>query len=318
MTVPPLLSTEEYLKVLLGKERPGSSEVLLFYDYRLGVATSDPRLMLLPLDDHLVHRADGVFEVMKYLDRHIYQLDQHLERMQKSAAATRLEPPCSWDDLGLLILQLASQAADRGGPDGIIRVFLGRGPGGFGVDPKESPASSLYIVVSRFKPKPESWYQKGLKAFRTSVPPRPEQFAHIKNTNYLTAVLMTLEGHDRGADVPINFDRNGYLAESAVANICVVDRAGRLLAPMFTHALPGTTILRAMELLKGKVECDIRRVPEADLRRGAEVLLLGTSPDCASIVEYEGQPIGEGEPGPVAALLRELIRQDITTNGTAF
>jgi branched-chain amino acid aminotransferase len=45
------------------------------------------------------------------------------------------------------------------------------------------------------------------------------------------------------------------------------------------------------------------------------VLILGASPDCAAVVEYEGRPVGDGEQGPVAKMLRELIRRDIYDTG---
>lgn len=207
----------------------------------------------------------------------------------------------------------------------MIRIFLGRGPGGFGVDPSECPEASLYITLSHFTPRPDSWYAKGLSGFRTLVPARPAYLSQIKDTNYLSAVLMTMEAREKGKDIPFCFDSENCLAESAVANICLVGRDGKLVAPEFRQALPGTTIRRAMALLEAHdaragsgSACVIQRIQEAEIYEAAEVLLLGTSPDCASIVEYEGKPIGGGRPGPVAALLRRLIREDIMNNGVLF
>ncbi|MDL2307224.1 aminotransferase class IV, partial [Desulfovibrio sp. OttesenSCG-928-C06] len=349
----PIMDAGEYLARVMDLPRPGGEKLLACYEHRLGALVTDPRLMLAPLDDHMFLRGDGVFEAMKYVQRRIYQLDEHLARMRRSASAVGIVPPCSWDELRELVLQICRQVADGsscaceqatltdagtttanstgkievasphpGSENGMIRLFLGRGPGGFGVDPAECPEASLYIVISRFAPRPESWYAKGQSGFRTSVPAKPAYLSQIKDTNYLSAVLMTMEAHSKGKDIPLCFDSDGFLAESAIANICLVDRAGKLVAPEFRHALPGTTIRRAMALLdehdaqEGKASrCVIRRIPEAEIYDAAEVLLLGTSPDCSSITEYEGKPIGNGSPGPVAALLRKLIRKDIERNG---
>jgi branched-chain amino acid aminotransferase len=225
--------------------------------------------------------------------------------------------------LRLLVLEFARAS---GAEDGMLRIFLGRGPGGFGVDPAECPSPSLYLVSTLFIPKPESWYANGLKACRSSFAARGEQFSHIKTTNYQAAALMTMEAHARGCAVPVCLDRDGFLAESAVANICMVDGRKRLIVPEFIHALPGTTIRRAMELLGNNPleipECIIRPIPEEELFTAAELLLLGTSPDCVAIVEYEGKKIGPAEhsgvAGPVAKFLRGLIRQDILSKGTLF
>lgn len=311
----PILNRESYLERLLGAPRPNIGSVLAFYDHRVGAVCTSGELLLAPLDDHMFHRGDGVFEALKFVDGRIYQYDEHLARMKRSASSIRLEPPALWQELSAAVLDTVRAAGVR---TGHLRLFLGRGPGGFGVDPAECPQSSFYAVVSRFSPYPESWYEKGLRGFKSSMPPRPAQTSHIKDTNYLFAVMMTMEAHERGLDTPFVFDAEGCLAESAVANICLVDQAGALVVPEFTHALPGTTIRRAMELLEGRVPCELRRVPEADIFRAAEVLLLGTSPNCASIVEYEGKKIGDGRRGAVSRLLNGLIEEDISKNGLAF
>ena len=316
----------DYLASVLALPRPGEGNLLAFYDHRQGALLKNARLMRVPLDDHLLHRGDGVFEVIKFIDRRLYQLDEHLARLQKSAGAICLGLPnlrsggrMDLSDLRALLLEVAGAAcASAGQTQGVLRLFLGRGEGGFGVDPAESPESSLYLAVSRFAYKPESWYAAGLKACHSTFLARSDYFSQVKSMNYLMAVLMTREAAGRGCDVGLCFDDRGNLAESAVANICLVDREGVLLAPEFTHALPGTTIRRAMKLLEGQVECRMRPLTEEDIFAAGELLLLGTSPDCAAIVEYEGRKIGNGKPGRVQGLLRQLIRQDIAEHGVLF
>ena len=44
---------------------------------------TDPRLMTIPLDDHLVHRGDGVFEALAIVGGKVYQLDAHLARLKR-------------------------------------------------------------------------------------------------------------------------------------------------------------------------------------------------------------------------------------------
>jgi branched-chain amino acid aminotransferase len=311
--MPQFLNTEAYLSRLLSLPRPGEENILAFYEHRIGAIGRDPRLMLLPLDDHLAHRGDGIFETIKYVDGRMYLLDEHLERMQTSAEGIYLEPPCPWEEIRALILAVAAAGEEKTGQ---MRVLLGRGPGSFGIDPAESPVPSLYIVAYRFTPKPESWYEKGLKGFRTSIPAKQGYLARIKNANYLPNVLMIREARELGKDVPFCFNQEGYLAESAIANICLVNRDGVIDVPEFTNSLPGTTIKRALKLLDGKVTHRMRRITEADISRASEVLMLGTGPDCVAVADYEGQSIGNGRQGPVCALLRSLIKEDIRTTGT--
>jgi branched-chain amino acid aminotransferase len=308
----PILDRRTYLERLLSAERAGADAILAYYEHRLGAIVRDGRLMLAPLDDHMFHRGDGVFEAAKFTHGRLYQLDGHLTRLRRSAEGIRLAPPCPWEEVRSLALETARAAGSEAGQ---LRVFLGRGPGGFGLDPAEAPRPSLYIVATRFSPRPPSWYERGLTGFRTSVPARAPHLSQIKDTNYLNAVFMTLEARDRGKDIPLCFDAGGALTESATANICLVDKEGVLVVPEFTQALPGTTILRALELLRGKIPREIRRVPEEEIFEAAELLLLGTSPGCAPVTEYEGRPIGGGRRGPVARLIYDLLEEDLLRNG---
>ena len=311
--MPQLLNFEEYSSKMLSLPRPGAENILAFYEHRVGAVGRDPRLMLLPLDDHLTHRGDGVFEAVKYVDGRLYQLDKHLDRMKDSAGAIYLEPPCPWEEVRALILAVAAAGEER---TGAIRILIGRGPGSFGIDPFESPVPSLYIVAHRFEQKPESWFEQGLKGFRTGIPAKQGYLARIKHTNYLPNMLMIREARVLGKDVPLCFDAEGYLAESATANICLVSSDGVIEVPEFTNALAGTTVKRALELVDGKVPHRMRRITEADISRASEVLMLSTGPDCVAVVDYEGQRIGSSRQGPVCALLRRLIREDIKNTGT--
>ncbi|NJB67317.1 branched-chain amino acid aminotransferase [Desulfobaculum xiamenense] len=311
----PVLDSEEYLKRMLSIRRPGTDDVLAFYEHRLGAICTDPKLMLMPWDDHLVHRGDGVFETLKYLGRRMYQVDAHLRRMKRSADAIHLTPPCSWERLREIVFEVAQAA---GAQDGLVRILLGRGPGGFGIDMAECPIPSLYVVAYRFHPKPVEWYEKGASAFRTSYPAKQGWLATIKAVDYLPNTLMKYEATEKGHDYPICFDEHDFLAEGATENICIVDQAGEIVVPEFDRALAGTTLFRAIDLLAGEIPVRFRKIQENELYDAREILVLGTTGDCLSIVRYNGKPIQDVRPGAVSKRLRELILKDIAENGEAF
>ena len=313
--MPEVVDANTYLKRLLAAPRPGGEGVLAFYDHRIGVIGKDPRLMLMPLDDHLVHRGDGVFETLKYLGRKLYQVQPHFDRMARSAAAIHLDPPCSWDEVAKLTLDVCRAG---GADDGMVRVLVGRGPGGFGIDPAECPTPSLTIVAYRFHPRPAASFAQGVTAFRTSIPAKQNYLARIKSIDYLPNVLMKREATARGEDYPVCYDDKGYLAEGATENICIVDAAGRFVVPELTNALTGTTLLRAVELVEGEMEVVFTGIREADIATAREMFILGTTNDCLSIVRYNGVPVGDGRPGPVSKRLKERLVADIAASGTAF
>jgi len=308
-----VLDANDYLERLLAAPRPGAVNTLAFLDYRVGAICKEPKLLLIPLDDHLCHRGDGVFETVSYRNRRVLLLDAHLERLRNSANALHLEPPCPWEELRALVLDVARAS---GVEQGSLRILLGRGPGGFGISPQECPVPSLYIVALHSSDLPETVYARGFSACRSAIPARQSYLARIKNTNYLPNVLMTEEARRRGFDIPISFDDKGNLAESAIANVGLVDAQGTLVVPEFTHALPGTTVIKAMELAKTHMPVRTRPVPEEEIYSAREFLLFSTSPGCVPITGYEGRPINDGQPGPVAKLLRQSLREALLLEGT--
>jgi branched-chain amino acid aminotransferase len=303
---------EVYWERVRKMPRPGEENFLAFYDHRMGAVFTNPRLMLIPLDDHLVHRGDGVFEAMRFEDGAIYQLGEHVSRLMRSAAAIDLPCPVTPEELSALVRQVCIVSAAA---EGNVLVFLGRGPGGFTLDTRECPDPSLYIVVKRFPRKPESFWEKGVSAVRTRIPAKQGWMSQIKSVNYLPNGLMKKDANDQGADYPLCFDGDGNLAEGSTENAVLVDRDGIFVVPELKNALMGTTLKRAMGLAAGFMDVATRPVPEDELYGCREIILLGTSIDAVGVVRYNGKTVGDGKPGPVGRRLRELLVADRKAHG---
>nr|WP_321257480.1 aminotransferase class IV [uncultured Pseudodesulfovibrio sp.] len=301
-----------YIDALTAVDRPVSGKVHAFYDHSVGMICLNPEVMLMPWDDHLVHRGDGIFEVMKFVGGKLYQLDAHMERMKRSCESIFMEPPCSWEQISDLVVEVC-RAGGRG--TGMARVMIGRGPGGFGVDPAECPETSLYVVAYDLYIKPESAYENGVTAFKTSVPAKQSYLATIKSIDYLPNVLMKREATEKGYDYPFCYDDEGFLAEGAVENVCIVNEDGKLIIPEFTNALPGTTMLRAVDLIKDDISVIFRGIREEEILMAKEVIIVGTTGDAIPVVRYNDKPIHDVKPGPVAKRLRELLKLDLVECG---
>ncbi|HKK32019.1 MAG TPA: aminotransferase class IV [Desulfomicrobiaceae bacterium] len=308
-------SQYEYMERILALERPGEEDIFAFYEHRLGAIFTNPRLMLLPLDDHLVHRGEGIFESLKFVDGRIYQLDPHLERMQRGAKSLYLSAPCPWDTLREILMDVARASGHR---DGLLSVFIGRGPGGFTTDFRECPVTSLYVVARRFRRRPETFWEKGVTAFKSSIPAKQKYLSRIKSVNYLPNVLMKREAIERGVDFPLCFDGHGFLAEGATENVVLVEQKGTLVVPEMGSALAGTTMLRGLELVQNEMEIVSRPVSGDEILEARELIAMGTSIDAVGVVRYNGKPIHDARPGPVAARLREVLIRDVQENGVPF
>lgn len=306
---------DEYLAALLRAPRPRNG-ALAFYDHRVGRICKDPRLLFMPLDDHLCLRGDGLFESLACRNRTIFALDDHLDRLRDGAATLRLEPPCSWDDMRERIIDVARAS---GRDDCGLRVLLGRGPGGFGISPSECPVSSLYIIALESSPVRPEVLEKGLSGFTSSIPAKQPYLAQIKSNNYLPNVLMVQEAAEKGRDVPVAFDNFGRMSEAATASIGIVDHEGILACPPPKRILAGTSMKTALAAAAAcGLESQRRDIVYEDIIYAQEVLLFTSASLCLSITSFNGLGIGDGKPGPVAAALREEMLRLMLQGGTSF
>jgi 4-amino-4-deoxychorismate lyase len=153
----------------------------------------------------------------------------------------------------------------------------------------------------------------------TKYPNKPPLYAITKATNYLPNVLMQMEAKEAGLDNGVFIDESGFVGESSNMNVAFVMKDGVLRHPKFERVLPGCTSLRLLELAQGLVGrgvltgVEVCDVPVADARAAREMVLLGSSVKVAPIVEWDGQPIGDGKPGPAAKALLDLVEADMRT-----
>src|SRR5436190_20061707 len=78
-----------------------------FYSSQLGGVVTDPALMVLPFDDHMVHRGHGVFDTAAVVAGKIYDLEAHLDRFFRSAKLSRLALPGTRDEMRDIIVRTA-------------------------------------------------------------------------------------------------------------------------------------------------------------------------------------------------------------------
>jgi len=285
------------------------TNALAFYRSDWNAITTDPKWMTVPVDDHLVHRGDGVFETLLCEEGAIYNLAAHLVRLRKSAAALHLELPWSDSELGDRILDTFRASSTS---HSLGRVLIGRGPGGFSVDPAECLSASLYVIVYPAKPPFMESHPDGARLILSEVPPKSGGLATIKTCNYIPNALAKREANQRGAHFALGVDADGFLTESATENIAVIPEVNVLLIPPATHHLAGTTLARVSELMK-KQGWTVKEEPirPEQLFEMKEVLIVGTTAYVTQAVELEGQPLPKG---PQAERWMNALVRDVRTN----
>ena len=309
----PTLTSDEVIAQLRALRTRQPVKYWAFYSSQLGGIVTDPALMVVPFDDHMVHRGHGIFDTAAIEAGKIYDLEAHLDRFIRSAHNSKLKLSAR-DEMRDIIVRTAAASGKR---EGSIRYWASAGPGSLGLAPAAGAEPGFFVMISAGLGYPDTWYTQGLRMMTTTYPIKPPLYAVTKSVNYLPNVLMQMEAQERGVDNGIFIDAAGNVGESSNMNVAFITADGMLKHPKFDHILSGCTSLRLLELatrlqttgvLTGVQVCDI---PVAEARAAREMLLIGSSVKVAPIVEWDSKPIGDGKPGPIARALHELLQDDM-------
>ena len=309
-----LLTANDVLENLRALRTRQPVKFSAFYSSQLGGIVTDPALMVIPFDDHMVHRGHAIFDTAGLVNGRIYDLEAHLDRFLGSAERSKLKLFGSREVMRDIIIRTTAVSGLR---DGAIRYWLSSGPGSLELSPAAGAEPGFFVMIFGGLSYPARWYTEGLRVMTTTYPIKPPLYAITKATNYLPNVLMQMEAKEAGLDNGVFIDEAGFVGESSNMNVAFVTQDGVLRHPKFERVLPGCTSLRLLDLasslasrgvLNGVEVCDI---PVADARAAREMLLLGSSVKVAPIVEWDGKPIGNGKPGPIAKALLDLMEEDM-------
>jgi len=152
------------------------------------------------------------------------------------------------------------------------------------------------------RPTVRLWLEKQLRNRRTDI-----VHPHAKvAASYVSPMIAKWRARKAGYDEILLEDADGFLAEGPTTNFFLVDRDGTLCTPAHERVLPGVTRRSILELAKhdglSVREAPLR--PEA-LESASEMFLTGTSAGVWPVESVDGEPVGDGKPGPVSLALRE-------------
>ncbi|KAL6850248.1 hypothetical protein ACP4OV_020875 [Aristida adscensionis] len=281
------------------------------YSSVFGGIILDPAMMVLPIDDHMAHRGHAVFDTAMILDGFLYELDPHLDRFLRSAAAARVGSPFPRATLRSILVQMTAASGCRRGS---IRYWLSAGPGDFLLSSAGCPSPAFYAVVI---PTHYEQSRHGVRAVTTSVPMKPPLLATMKNVNYLPNVLSIMDAEDRGAFAAVWVDDEGFVAEGPMVNVAFVTPDRHLVLPAFDKILTGCTAKRLLELAPKLVDDGLlagvanRHITVDEAKRSVEMAFVGSGLPVLPVVEWDGQPIGDGKVGKLMLALSDLLWEDM-------
>jgi branched-chain amino acid aminotransferase len=251
---------------------------------------------------------DSVFETLRTYDGVPFELDEHLARLERSAALVFIELPVSREILREEI-GTALKAADNA--ESYVRVVLTRGQGALGLDPALAERPRRVIIVQPLVPPPAEQYTLGIEAisYRTDRVLDATSAQGAKVGNYLVSVLALRQAKQRGASEALIVDGRGRILEGGSSNVFIVNEHGLLTPPLDAGILPGITRARVLELAAelGLV-VKLGEVPLDTARRAREIFITSSIRELLSVVRLDGAPVGAGSPGPVFQRLLAAFR----------
>jgi 4-amino-4-deoxychorismate lyase len=313
-TTLPILADRDVVEKLRALREKQPVKYTAFYSSQLGGIVTDPALMVIPFDDHMVHRGHGIFDTAGIVNGRIYDLDAHLDRFLKSAERSKLKLPGTRAEMRDIIIRTTAASGRR---DGSIRYWLSSGTGSLDLTPVAGADPGFFVMIFAGLVYPEKWKTDGVRVMTTTYPIKPPLYAITKTTNYLPNVLMQMEAKEKGFDNGVFIDHDGHVGESSNMNVAFVSHDNVLVHPKFDHILSGCTSLRLLELAQALVKTgQLKDVKVADVTMddaiaAKEMLLIGSSVKVAGIVQWDGHTIGTGKPGPIASALLALLEEDM-------
>ena len=245
-----------------------------------------------PLDRGFLF-GDAVYEVIAVYGGRALLLDEHLQRLARSLTELRIAAPhtdAAWRGI------IGELIARNGGRDMGIYVQVSRGADtgrdhGF---PKDV-APTVFAMAS---PLARADLSKACVKAITGPDIRWAR-CDIKTTALLANVLLRQAAAEAGAGELIML-RDGFVTEGSGSSVIIVEAGVLISRPNSHEILPGTTIRLAREVAaQGGFGYREEAISESRLRVADEVWLTAALRGVAPVTHIDGQPIGDGTPGPV-------------------
>ena len=255
--------------------------------------------------------ADGVYEVIPAYGGRMLRVQEHLQRLQNSLDAIRLENPLSnqqWLAVFEKILALNSNENPGKNPsknsredsreDASIYLQVTRGVAavrnhGF---PGEV-SQTVFIMVNELAPVDKEKLRTGVSAI--TLDDIRWKACNVKSISLLGNILLRQQAHDNNSAESILIN-DGLVTEGAASNVFAVINDVLVTAPSGARLLPGITRDLIVELAREhNIPCEERDFSEAELLSASEIWLTSSTKEILPVVVLNGKPVANGKSGPI-------------------
>jgi len=258
---------------------------------------------------------DGVYEVLPCYGGVAFRFDHHMARLDRSLTELRIKNPLSRAEWWAIAQRLALSLRDgRGAVHQLIYIQVTRGVAMRDHAMPAGIAPTVFVMVSEMKLATPAQREHGV-ACVTADDFRWEK-AHIKSTSLLGAVLARQISVDAGAVETVMF-RGEHLSEAASSNVWVVKNGVVMGPPKDNLVLEGIRFGLIEELCQAQgLRFELRPITRADVLEADELLLSSATKEVLPITRLDGQPVGQGAPGPIYQRLYAAYQQAVAALST--
>jgi branched-chain amino acid aminotransferase len=264
--------------------------------------------------DSAVQGGDAVWEGLRLYRGRIFKLQEHLDRLHRSATALSFAeiPPRE-----KIIEEIKRTLAANEMQDGVhIRLTLTRGVKiTSGMDPRLNQSGSTLIILAEHKA--PVYTKTGLTLITSKFRrPSPEILdCKIHHANLLNSILAKIEANNTGADDALMLDTRGFVAETNATNLFLV-RDGKVETSRVIACPEGITRATVLEICAAeKIPHGERDLTLEEVYASDEVFCSGTMGELAGIIRIDNRLIGKGEVGPMTKRLSDLYAHRTATEG---
>lgn len=260
-----------------------------------------------PLLDRGHLLGDGVFETIRVSGGQPFRLPAHMHRMRSGLTDMGLESAFA-DQAAEAVEALI--AHHETGPDLYVRVQVTSGTGAEIAGEGDVHVSA---IARRFRPYPMRHYQRGIRLV-TSYHRKDSRdpLAGVKSLSFANHTTARRSAIAKGAHDAILVNEHDRVAEATTSNVFAI-LGDQIHAPGRTEGgLDGVTRTAVLELVDdvGYAVQDALTLEQMAL--ADEVWLTNTIGGVVPATQWNGAPIGSGEPGPLGrrmgAALEAMVR----------
>lgn len=261
--------------------------------------------------DHGFLYGDGVYETLRAYNGVVFMIDEHIERLFRSASMINLKIPLTHEKIKQVIYKTIKTNKHF---NSYIRVSISRGKGPIGLDPELCPKPTMVIITRALKGYPEKYYKKGVKValvnvrrnFKDALNPQ------IKSLNFLNNILAKIEARQRQAYEAIMLNHKGYVAEGTITNIFFVKDNVLCTPSIDVGILDGITRRVILEIARElNIKTKEGRFRATDIYNAQEVFISNTTMEVMPVTEVDEVRIGK-EIGNITKILHLAYKKKVS------